>query len=193
MEQARAYLSQAVDLLQPRPPCLIAVGGLSGSGKSSVAYGLAPALGQVPGARVLRSDVLRKNLFGVTSTQRLPPSAYGEDVTARVYRRMREEAVAVLAAGRCVIADALHARPAEREAVADVARAAGVPFVGLWLEAPAAVLTARIAARRDDASDATVDVLKRQLAYDLGPMSWTRVDAGGALEAVIAAARRAAA
>jgi predicted kinase len=114
-------------------------------------------------------------------------------VTARVYRRMREEAAAVLAAGLCVIADALHARPAEREAVADVARAAGVPFVGLWLEAPAAVLTARIAARRDDASDATVDVLKRQLAYDLGPMSWTRVDAGGALEDVIAAARRAAA
>jgi aminoglycoside phosphotransferase family enzyme/predicted kinase len=193
VEQARAYLSQAVDLLQPRPPCLIAVGGLSGSGKSSVAYGLAPALGQVPGARVLRSDVLRKNFFGVASAQRLPPSAYGEDVTARVYRRMREEAAAVLAAGRCVIADALHARPAEREAVADVARAAGVPFVGLWLEAPAAVLTARIAARRDDASDATVDVLKRQLAYDLGPMSWTRVDAGGALEDVIAAARRAAA
>jgi uncharacterized protein len=191
-DQAGAYLSQAAELLRSKPSRLIAVGGLSGSGKSSVAYGLAPGLGAAPGARVLRSDVLRKRFFGVDPTQQLPSSAYGEDVTARIYRRMREEAAAALAAGRCVVADALHARPTERQAIADVARAAGVPFVGLWLEAPAEVLAARIAARRGDASDATVEVLKRQLAYDLGPMGWVRIDADRPVEAVIAVARRAA-
>lgn len=191
-DRAGAYLSQAAELLRPKPPRLIAVGGLSGSGKSSIAYGLAPGLGAPPGARVLRSDVLRKRLFGVDPAQRLPSSAYGEDVTARVYQRMRDETAAALVAGRCVVADALHARPAEREAITDVARAAGVPFVGLWLDAPVEVLAARIAARHSDASDATIEVLERQMAYDLGSVSWARIDADRPVEAVIAAALRAA-
>jgi hypothetical protein len=54
----------------------------------------------------------------------------------------------------------------------------------LWLEAPAARLEARIAARKGDASDATVAVLRRQLAYDLGPIAWHRVDASDGPEAV---------
>src|SRR5262245_9849532 len=133
LEGARRYLFHALDLLRPQPPCLIAVGGLSGPGKSSVAYGLAPALGQAPGARVVRSDVIRKRLLNVDLTHRLPDSAYAAGVTDRVYQRMREEAAAALAAGCCVIADAIHAHPAEREAIAAVARSARVPFVGLWL------------------------------------------------------------
>jgi hypothetical protein len=191
LDEAQGYLSHAIDLLRPQPPCLIAIGGLSGSGKSSVAYGLAPGLGPVPGARVLRSDVIRKRLFGFGPTQRLPPAAYGEEVGERVYRCVRTAAAAALAAGRCVIADAIHARPAEREAIAAVARAAAAPFVGLWLDAPAAALTARIDARRDDASDATVEVLRQQLGYDLGDVDWRRIYAGQPLDAVVTAAARA--
>ena len=78
-----------------------------------------------------------------------------------------------------MIVDAVFARPDERAAVAAAAREAGVAFTGLWLEAPEAVLEERIAGRRGDASDATVAVLRRQLAYDLGPMTWHRVDATG--------------
>ncbi len=188
--EARRYLAHARDLLKPRPPRLLAIGGLSGTGKSTVAYGLAPDLGGVPGARVLRSDVVRKRLLGAALTDRLPPSAYSAEVGQRVFQRIREEAAAALAAGRSVVTDAVYARPAERDAIAAVASNARVPFVGLWLEAPAEVLATRLAARRGDASDATAAVLRKQLTYDLGGIDWHRIDAGGPAPSVIEAARQ---
>jgi len=189
-DEARRYLAHASDLLRPRPPRLLAIGGLSGTGKSTVAYGLAPELGGVPGARVLRSDVIRKRMFGMALTDRLPPSAYTGSVGERVFRQIRGEAAAALSAGRSVIADAVYARAAERDAIAAVASAAQVPFVGLWLDAPAESLAARIASRRSDASDATAAVLRQQLAYDLGRIDWHRIDASGPADAVIEAARQ---
>src|SRR5262249_52348751 len=142
-----------------------------------------------PGARVLRSDVIRKRMFGTTLTDRLPSSAYAATVGERVFERIREEAAAALAAGRSVIADAVYARPAERDAIATVASKANVPFVGLWLDAPADALAARITARHGDASDATAGVLRTQLSYDLGRIDWHRIDAGAPAAAVIDAAR----
>jgi hypothetical protein len=189
-EEARRYLAHAAGLLKPRPARLLAIGGLSGTGKSTVAYGLAPELGGVPGARVLRSDVIRKRLFGAALTDRLPPSAYSAEMGQRVFQRMREEAAAALAGGRSVVTDAVYARRVERDAIAAVAAKAGVPFVGLWLDAPAEALAARIASRRGDASDATTAVLQQQLAYDLGTIDWHRIDASGPSGAVIDAARQ---
>ncbi len=189
-DEARRYLAHAGGLLKPQPPRLIAIGGLSGTGKSTVAYGLAPELGGVPGARVLRSDVMRKRLCGVALTERLPSSTYSGEMGERVFRRIREEAATALDAGRAVIADAVYARPAERDAIAAVARDARVPFVGLWLEAPAEALAARIAARSGDASDATAAVLRQQLTYELGRIDWHRIDAGGPEDGVIDAARQ---
>jgi hypothetical protein len=188
--EARRYLAHASDLLKPQLPRLLAIGGLSGTGKSTVAYGLAPELGGVPGARVLRSDVIRKRMFGMALTDRLPSSAYAGAVGERVFQQIREAAAAALAAGRSVVADAVYARPAERDAIAAVASKAQVPFVGLWLEAPADALAARIGARRGDASDATAAVLRQQLAYDLGRIDWHRIDASGPADAVIGTARR---
>jgi predicted kinase len=155
-----------------------------------VAYGLAPELGVVPGARVLRSDVIRKRLFGGALTDRLPPSAYSAGMGQRVFQRMREEAAVALAGGRLVVTDAVYARRVERDAIAAVAAKAGVPFVGLWLDAPAEALAARIASRCGDASDATTAVLQHQLAYDLGTIDWHRIDASGPADAVIDAARQ---
>jgi len=186
---AREYLGLALRLLVASRPQLVAIGGLSGTGKSTLAYGLAPDLGAVPGARVLRSDVLRKRLKGIAPGARLPDEAYATRMTQEVYSGLNEAAAAALAAGHSVIVDAVFAQPAERAAIAATARAAGVPFIGLWLEAPPKLLAERIQARKDDASDATVSVLQRQLTYDLGPMDWIPLDASGDTATCLAAAR----
>ncbi len=177
-EEADAYLALVDDALAPRPPVLVAVGGLSGSGKSSLAALVAPKLGALPGARILSSDRLRKARFGVAPDQRLLPEAYQPEVSAAVYDGMRQLAAAALGAGHAVIADAVHARPAERAAIAAVAAASGVPFHGVWLDVPAERLKARVAARRGDPSDATVETVEAQLGYDLGDIAWHRFDAG---------------
>ena len=69
---ATAYFELATALIAPPPPRLVAVGGLSGTGKSLLARALAPDLLPHPGAVVLRSDVERKALFGAAETDRLP-------------------------------------------------------------------------------------------------------------------------
>jgi aminoglycoside phosphotransferase family enzyme/predicted kinase len=189
--EAAAYLDDACAALRPAAARLVAIGGLSGTGKSTAAAALAPGLGAPPGARVLRSDVIRKRLFGLAPEARLPEDAYGTAVTERVYRALCERAEAALRAGYCAIVDAVSLRPAERQAFADVARAAGVPFAGLWLEAPAAALRGRVDARRHDASDATAAIVARQLEIDPGALDWQPIDAGGAPADTLVRVRRA--
>jgi len=185
--EARGYLDLCALLLRPRSCRLVAIGGLSGTGKSTLAAALAPALG----ARVLRSDVIRKRLFEVAPETRLPTSAYTSQVSRRVYQMLRRKAADALAAGYSVIIDAVSLKPAERRSFIAVAEAAGVPFVGLWLVAPAATMDRRLRARRHDASDASPEVLAQQLRQDPGPMDWVRIDAGAGPEDCLAAARRA--
>lgn len=191
IETARGYFAAALAYLRPAVPRLVAVGGLSGTGKSTLAYGLAPTLDGAPGARVVRTDMLRKRLAGVAPETRLPGAAYTRDSARQVYEALYGAAAEALAAGRPVIVDAVFADPAERAAIAGVAETAGAPFAGLWLEAPHEILGQRIAARRGDASDATADVLRRQLDYDLGPIDWIRIDAGGDAPASLSRAQAA--
>jgi uncharacterized protein len=188
---ARRYVELAAALLDRQPARLVAIGGLSGSGKSTLALRLAPELGIMPGARVLRSDVLRKRRFSVMPEERLPPEAYRREVTAEVYRELCERATAALRGGYAVVIDAVALRAEERRTFAEVARNAGVPFTGLWVEASPEVMRMRIEARRRDASDATAAVLDQQLQIDAGMLEWTRIDASGDMEATIMAARRA--
>ena len=188
---ARRYLARATEYLDDRTPRLIAIGGLSGSGKSRLARGLAPRIGTPPGARVVRSDVLRKRLAGVAPEDRLDETHYTEESSRAVYAALFREADDVLAAGWSVIADAVFARGEERDQIAAVARARGVPFDGLWLEAPLTCLEARVARRKDDASDASAAVVRRQATYDLGELMWRRVDSGSSPDTTLAAAARA--
>ena len=83
---ARRYFDRAVRFLAYVPPRLIAVGGLSGVGKSALSRALVPEIGRSPGALWLRSDLERKAMFAVEETVRLPASAYASDVTRDVYR-----------------------------------------------------------------------------------------------------------
>ena len=188
-EEARAYFARAEAYLDPPPPRLVAVGGLSGTGKSHLSRKLAPFLGAAPGAVVLRTDVIRKYLMGVPPETRLPPEAYAESVTETVYGALYDQAERVLRAGHAAIIDAVSALPEQRQALADLAARLDIPFTGLWLEAEADDLRRRITERRNNASDATVAVLDRQLDYDLGPLDWTRIDSSGDKERTVELAR----
>jgi predicted kinase len=187
---AQTLFRLAIRYLQPPRPRLVAVSGLSGSGKSTLAMALAPHLGPAPGAVVIRSDVLRKQMMGVEETVPLPEGAYTPEVNARVYGAMNDLAARILAMGHAVVVDAVFAKSEERKRLESVAAEKGVAFDGLWLEAAPDIMGKRIAGRSGDASDATVDVLRRQLAFVNRPKDWTRIDAGGAPEEVAAAARR---
>lgn len=178
-QAAIAYLNAAIDHLSPVPPSLSAVGGLSGTGKSSFARMIAPGLGAAPGAVVLRTDEIRKRLAGVDHLQPLEASAYSPDANAQVYDVMFQEAHSLIRAGRAVILDATFIDPPLRRRAEAAARDAGVDFHGVWLEAPADILAERIVGRHRDASDATAETLQLQMARDIGEVSWTRVDATG--------------
>ncbi|MDE2581678.1 MAG: AAA family ATPase [Rhodospirillales bacterium] len=193
---AASYLDAALGYLRPVPPVVVAIGGLQGTGKSTLARALAPGLGRAPGALVLRSDETRKRLHKVAPEARLPQSAYSEAENRRVFRALATAARRAAAAGQAVIADATFLDPRHRRALA---RAAGpAAFVGLWLEAPLPVLEARLRARTGDASDATVAVLRASAAGCRPPRqgrsgrhrpgSWHRIDATEA-DAALTAAR----
>ena len=190
-ERARAFFDFAMASFETGGPRLVAIGGLSGTGKSTVAKKLAPGLGRPAGALHLRTDIIRKRLFNVGPLERLPEEAYAPDVGARVYAEMFRLASHALEAGVSVVTDAVFAQAEERDRAAALARERGVPFTGIWLEADPAVLEARVRARSekaDDASDADVAVLRRQLAYDLGALDWHRLDAAGTPDGIAARA-----
>jgi hypothetical protein len=178
-------LRAAAEYLAPPPPCLIAVGGLQGTGKSTLARGLAPTLGAAPGALLLRSDELRKRRFGLPPEAPLPPEAYAEAISTAIHEELFMIAEAVLRQGHAVALDAMFLDVGHRHKAAQIAARVGVPFHGFWLEAPMEILKSRILARRGDASDATIAVLERAAKADPGPIDWLRLDAAG--DALVAA------
>ncbi|MEO1038580.1 MAG: AAA family ATPase [Pseudomonadota bacterium] len=183
---ATVCIALAGELLQRPPPRLIALGGLSGTGKSTLARGLVSAINGGLGSVILRSDVERKAMLGHEEHERLSEPAYSAEINARTHARLIERARIALASGASVIIDAVNARADERAELRVLAERNGARFDGLWLEAPADHLRGRVAARTGDASDATVEVLERQFRYDVGPLDgWSRIDASGAPFAVL--------
>ncbi|MCO5130489.1 MAG: AAA family ATPase [Xanthobacteraceae bacterium] len=176
---ARGYFALALGLMAPPRPMLVAVGGLSGTGKTLLARALAESLDPPPGAVVLRSDVARKQHFHVGEMQRLPADAYRPEINAIVYRILTGQAEQILAQRHSTILDAVFAKPAERLAAADVARKLDVPFAGLFLVSDLATRASRVERRAFDASDATVDLVRQQQDYDIGQLDWHVIDASG--------------
>ena len=177
MADAQAYFRLAIDLIAPPPPRLIAIGGLSGTGKTAVARSLAPHVAPIPGALVLRSDIERKRLFDVRNTDRLPAKAYRPEVAKEVYRHLAERAARIVVAGHSTIVDAVFARPGERDAIKSAAHEAHVAFRSLFLVADLKTRIARVSARSLDASDADAAVARQQETYALGQLDWAQVNA----------------
>lgn len=175
--EARAYFNVASELLNERRPRLVSIGGLSGSGKTTIAEALAAHVGAAPGARIIESDRIRKALHGVPPETRLPDKAYRQEVSERVYREMACRADLILAEGGSVVADAVFDRPLDRLRIEQVAAERRVPFLGVWLDVSPEVMWCRVEQRRAGPSDATVDILSRQLARDPGAITWHRLDA----------------
>ena len=88
-----------------------------------------------------------------------------------------------------MIADAVHGSEDERAGIEGVAQRAGVSFVGFWLNAPPAMLEARVAARSKDASDADLCVLRQQISTISAPRDWTKLDVSGSQAQVLDSVR----
>jgi len=175
--EARSYFRLARDLLTETPSRLIAIGGLSGSGKTTIAEALAAYVGSPPGARIVESDRIRKAMHGVAAETKLPDKAYRPGVSERVYRQIAWRAELILAEGGCVIADAVFDNPGDRDRIESVASGKAIPFAGFWLAADPSVLWRRVSERKSGPSDATVDILSRQLQRNAGQLTWHKVEA----------------
>jgi len=188
---AHAYFAFAAQAITPPAAKFVAVGGLSGTGKTRLARALAPHIAPLPGAVLVRSDVERKALFGIAETEKLPQEGYAPEVTERVYASILDKARRIIAAGHSAIADAVFARPQERAAAAAAAQSAGVRLQGLFLTADLPTRLARVGDRVRDASDAGESVARAQEDYDLGPVDWTVIDASGTVEETLSKVRAA--
>lgn len=154
---------------------LIALGGLSGTGKSTQCRYLTNKFNAV----WLRTDSIRKELWGVPETQKLPHEAYSREHGAQLHAEFNRRLNTALQQGKIVVADAVFATEAGRAGVERIAKANNAAFFGFWLEAHPDTMRARVAARKNDASDADIAVVNQQLAYNLGTIDWHRIDANG--------------
>jgi predicted kinase len=107
-----------------------------------------------------------------------------------VYASLHGKVALALEAQHSVIVDAVYDNVGNRSDIEKLAKSLGTPFLGLWLQAEPATLFARVKARHHDASDATPDVVRRQLAAGMHHLSrfWTCLDAGGSPDATAQAA-----
>ena len=163
--EATEYLNLATADAVTVRPTLIAMTGLSGTGKSTVAAALARALG----APVFSSDSVRKELAGRAGPAPAPweQGLYGPEHTEATYGRLEELARETLATGRATILDATFLDERRRERLAAVAEEAGVPLVLVETVCAEEVALGRIVARARrgvSPSDATAEVYRRQRA-----------------------------
>ena len=156
---ARSYAGRSLD-----PAFVVAVGGMIGAGKST----LAAALGRELAVPVVSSDRTRKVLAGLAPTDPGGPELYTDASGDRTYGEVLRRADAILRSGRNVVLDASFAEPRWRAAAAAVARDRGATFA--FIEVTCSdddVLRSRLQGRRgvastSDATDAELEDFRRR-------------------------------
>jgi aminoglycoside phosphotransferase family enzyme/predicted kinase len=167
---------------------LVLVGGLPGSGKSTLSGALADRLG----VTLLSSDRLRKELAGLP-VEDPAPAAYGEGLytperTAGTYAALLDRASSLLSSGESVVLDATWTDEEQREAAVRAADGVGADLVALHCHAPEAVAAARLRTREPGASDAGPEVAAAMAARERQWPQAVAVDTGGALETAVSQA-----
>lgn len=146
---ALAYLEEPA-----RRPCLILIGGLPGTGKSTLARALADHVNFT----VIRSDVVRKELAGIEPTApatiAFEQGIYDSEWTERTYAECLRRAEVMLLEGHRVLVDANFREDGRRRTFLDAARRLAVPGLFVECRADPEVVRQRLQARRGDASDA---------------------------------------
>jgi predicted kinase len=156
LEKARAHWLLALgELEEPgRRPCLLLIGGLPGAGKSTLARNLA----EPAGFTVIRSDVVRKELAGEDREDANPHSfakgRYSLEWNERTYAECLRRAELLFFEGHRVGIDATFREEHRRRLFVEAALRWGLPVVFLLCQASAEVVRARLALRKEDASDA---------------------------------------
>jgi aminoglycoside phosphotransferase family enzyme/predicted kinase len=189
--EAVRYLNDALAVLPPPAASLVLVGGMSGTGKTTVSRALAPLIGAAPGAIHLRSDVERKAMRGTDAQARLASKDYDPAARFAVYDRLFNRASAILAAGHSVLIDATFLDAETRRTARRLAQTVGVRLHPLWLDTPLPDLIDRVRARVGDASDADERVVRHQFKADTAPTDWQVISAAGLTSKTIARAKTA--
>lgn len=146
-----------------RPPLVLAICGVAGSGKTTLARELAA----LSGWPRLASDLVRKRLAGLEPTERAAPEHYSREFTERTYRELGAAARAALGEGGGAIVDATFHRRAERDAFRAGLDGGAAPLLFVECRGPVELLRARVRDREldpDRVSDAGVEIVERQLA-----------------------------
>ena len=148
--EARRLQALALRHLRRAQVRLVLVGGLPGTGKSTVAAGI----GAAHQWQVLRSDELRRRLTtAVPDGGGLFTGRYDADSTREGYETLLRTAERSLAFGESVVLDASWTDGRWRTAATEVADRTGSELVTLYCEADEQVAVQRIEERRAEGSD----------------------------------------
>jgi len=189
--EARALLGLARRHLDIGASRLVLVGGLPGAGKSTLATGVADALG----ATAVRSDVVRKGLAGLAPDEPAPAEfgegLYSPAATAATYGEVLRQTEVALALGEIVVLDASWASERWRAQARGIAARTFTDIVELCCVAPPDLAAQRIRRRiavGGDPSDATPDIAaKMSVAQDPWPSAAMVDTSGGPAEALVKA------
>ncbi len=191
--EARDFLDLALALMGGRSarPVVFAIGGLIGSGKTTVAE----QLSRSTGAPLVSADATRKFLAGIPREEKGPASIYSGPFSERVRDELLRRGARVLESGRSVILDTTFVSREYRRHARELAQRFAAAFLFVECRAPESVLRERLRGRTGGVSDAREDLLDRFLRAvepptELPPEERLVVDTTRSAEEAVAEIRR---